>query len=189
MGSRTATSGTSTELSEPSRRRPGATGLPVLLADGSSWLLAIPRYRPGGGPLTDPDVDDELDRLFERSALGGEVALADVWSAARALLEANYRLSDDEFSELAGLAPGAESRAFAATVLEALFGPSQAARSYTDWARASLLANAIVPEAIRPGDLANVLAILVATKRTIPASQFIDASRAAEEQAILETLI
>jgi hypothetical protein len=51
------------------------------------------------------------------------------------------------------------------------------------------LANGVVPATVRPGDLANVLAILVATRRTIPAPQFIDASRAAEEQSSLETLI
>jgi hypothetical protein len=187
--SSTATSGPTAELAEPARRRPGADGIPVRLADGASWLLAVPRYRAGDGPLTDPDVDDEIDRLFDRSALCGEVALVDVWSAARTLLRANYELSDDEFASLVSLAPGSESLAFSTTVVEALFGPAEAARSYSDWARASLLANGIVPATIRPGDLANVLAILVATKRTIPAAQFIDASRAAQEQASLETLI
>jgi hypothetical protein len=159
------------------------------LADGATWLLAVPRCRADGGPLTDPDVDTEIDRLFERSALNGEVALVDVWSAARSLLLANYDLTDGEFDDLVHFTPGKQCLAFATTVLEALFGPPQAARSYTDWARASLLANGIVPATVRPGDVANVLAILVATRRTIPASQFIDASRAAEEQASLESLI
>jgi hypothetical protein len=177
------------ELTEPSRRKLGADGIPIRLADGASWLLAVPRYRSDGGSLTIPDIDAEIDRLFEGSTLSGEVALADIWSAARVLLSANYDLTDDEFAELAELAPGEESRAFSATVLEALFGPAQADRSYSHWARASLLANGIMPATIRPGDLTNVLAILVATKRTIPPSQFIDASRAAEEQAFLETLI
>ena len=177
------------ELAEASRRKPGADGIPVRLADGASWIMAVPRYRADGGPLTDPDVDGEIDRLFERSALSGEVALVDVWSAARTLLLANYDLTDGEFDELASFTPGRGCLAFAATVVEALFGPPQAARTYSDWARASLLANGIVQATIRPGDLANVMAILVATKRTIPASQFIDASRAAEERASLENLI
>jgi hypothetical protein len=159
------------------------------LADGATWLLAVPRYRADGGPLTDPDVDGEIDRLFERSALTGEVALVDVWSAAHSLLLANYDLTDGEFDDLVHFTPGRQCLAFATTVLETLFGPPQAARSYIDWARASLLANGIVPATIRPGDLANVLAILVATRRTIPAAQFIHASRAAEEQASLESLI
>jgi hypothetical protein len=149
----------------------------------------VPRYRAGNGPLTDPDVDGEIDRLFEQSALGGEVALVDVWSAARSLLLANYELTDAEFDELASVAPGRECLAFATAVIEALFGPPQAARSYTDWARASLLANGVIPATIGPGDLANVLAILVATRRTIPPSQFIAASRAADERASLESLI
>ena len=185
----TDTSSPRAEPTEASRRKPGADGIPVRLADGSSWLLAVPRYRADGGSLTVPDVDGEIDRLFERSALCGEVALVDVWSAARTLLLANYDLTDGEFDELAGFTPGRRCLAFATTVIEALFGPSEATRSYSDWARASLLANGIVPATIRPGDLANVLAILVATRRTIPASQFIDASRAAEERASLEDLI
>ena len=102
---------------------------------------------------------------------------------------ANYDLTDGEFDELTGVTPGRGCLALATAVLEALFGPPDSARSYTDWARASLLANGIVPATIRPGDLANVLSILVATRRTIPASQFIDASRAAQEQASLESLI
>lgn len=189
MASLTDTSCPRPDLTEPARRRPGADGVPVRLADGASWLLAIPRYRADGGSLTVPDVDGEIDRLYERSALCGEVALVDVWSAARTLLRANYDLGDDEFDELAGVAPGRDCLALATAVIGALFGPSEPARSYCDWARASLLANGIVPATIGPGDLGHVLAILVATKRTIPASQFIDASRAAEERASLETLI
>ncbi len=174
---------------EQTRRKLGADGVPVRLADGEMWLLAIPRYRADDGPLTDPDVDGEIDRLFDRSAASGEVALVDVWSAARSLLLANYDLTDAEFDDLAHFRPGRQCVAFATTVLEAVFGPPQAVRSYTDWVRASLLANGVVPTTIRPGDLANVLAILVATRRTIPAAQFIDASRAAEEQASLESLV
>jgi hypothetical protein len=177
------------ELTELTRRKTGAEGLPVRLADGRHWLLAIPRYLANGESLTLPDVDESIDCLFEQSVLSGEVSIADIAEVARTLLLANYDLDDEEFAELASLAPGEESRAFAAAVLEALFGPSQAVRSYSDWVRASLLANGVVASAIRPGDLANVLSILVATKRTIPAPQFIDASRAAEEQASLESLI
>jgi hypothetical protein len=189
MASLTDISGPTSDLSESSRRKKGAAGLPIRLADGARWLLAVPLYRPGGLSFTEPDIDAVLDRLFERSALTGEVGLADVAEAARTLLLANYDLTDGEFSELASLAPGEESRALAETVLEALFGAQQVVRSYSDWARASLLANGVVAEAIRPGDLANVLSILVATKKTIPSSQFIDASRAADEHAALESLI
>lgn len=185
----TDTSTRGPEPAEPARRRPGADGIPIRLADGALWLLAVPRYRSTGGSLTVPDVDGEIDRLFERSALSGEVALADVWSAARTLLLANYDLTDDEFDGLADFTRGKGCLAFATAVIEALFGSPMTARSYSDWARASLLANGVVPATIRPGDLANVLTILVATKRTLPASQFIDASRAAEEQSTLESLI
>jgi hypothetical protein len=177
------------ELSELARRKAGAAGLPVRLADGELWLLAVPLYLAAGKSLTHPDVDESIDRLFEQSVLSGEVSLVDIAEVARTLLLANYDLSDEEFAELASFAPSEESRAFAAAVLEALFGPPQAVRSYSDWVRASLLANGVASSAIQPSDLANVLSILVATKRTVPAAQFIDASRAAEEQASLESLI
>lgn len=188
MVSPTDTSRPTTDPREPTRRKPGASGLPILLADGSEWLLAVPRYRTSGATLTVPNVDRELAELFDSSALHGEVDLTDVWSAALTLLLANYDLSDDEFRELFDLDPADEARAVSG-VIEAIFGPGDASRTYTDWVRASLLANGIVPATIRPSDLANVLSILVATHRTIPASQFIDASRAAEEQSALETLV
>ena len=188
MESPTDTSSTTHDLGEPSRRKPGASGIPLLLADGSRWMLAVPRFRSTGATLTVPDVDRELARIFDASTLCGEVALADVWSAARILLLANYDLTDSEFSELLDF-DGDEERQAVATVVEALFGPGDVSRTYTDWVRASLLANGIVPATVAPGDLANVLSILVATKRTIPASQFIDASRAAEEQSALEGLV
>lgn len=186
MACSTAASGPRPELAEPARRRPGASGLPIRLADGCAWLLAVPLARATGGPFTDPDLDGEIDRIFESSALSGEVLLVDAWSAARALLAANYELDDAEFVDLVC---GCDSSSFVTTVTEALFGPAGSARSYTDWARASLLANGIVPATIRPGDLANVLTILVATRRTIPASQFVDASRAAAERSALEGLV
>ena len=181
-----AVSGPRPELAEPARRRPDASGLPVRLADGRDWLLAVPLARATGGPFTLPDLDDEIDRIFESSALSGEVLLVDAWSAARALLFANYDLDDDEFVDLVC---GCDSSAIVTAVTQALFGPAGSARSYTDWARASLLANGIVPATVRPGDLSNLLAILVATRRTIPASQFVDASRAAAEQSVLEGLV
>lgn len=182
----TAGSGQRPELAEPARRRPGASGLPIRLADGDEWLLAVPRVRSTGGSFTRPDLDNEIDRIFESSALSGEVLLVDAWSAARTLLLANYDLDNDEFVDLVY---ACDSPALVTAVTEALFGPANLARTYTDWARASLLANGIVPATMHPGDLANVLAILVATRRTIPAPQFVDASRAAVEQAVLEGLV
>jgi hypothetical protein len=188
MASFMDTSSITIEFNEPSRRKPGASGLPLRLADGSLWLLAVPRYRSNGATLTVPDVDREIAQLFDSSILHGEVSLRDVWSAARTLLLANYNLTDLEFCELFNFDREEERRAVA-IVVEAIFGPEDSPRTYTDWVRASLLANGIVPATVQPADLANVLSILVATKRTIPASQFIDASRSVEEQSALEGLV
>ncbi|MCA1684592.1 MAG: hypothetical protein LC745_01120 [Planctomycetia bacterium] len=51
------------ELTEPDRRKPGADGTPVALADGQLWLLANPTYRPRSAGLTRPQVDQTLDRI------------------------------------------------------------------------------------------------------------------------------
>ena len=59
----------------------------------------------------------------------------------------------------------------------------------TRWVRASLLANGLVGVRIHARDLSNVLAVLVATKRSIPLSRFADACRVADERARLEVLI
>ena len=177
------------DFNESSRRKAAASGLLVGLADGDQWLLAIPSYRADASSLTEPDVDGEIDRLFERSALTGEVALVDVRSAAKTLLLANYEIDDEEIDDLTSFESVDRTRSFVSDVLEALFGASPPARAYTDWVRAGLIANGIGSTAIRPGDLANVLAILIATNRMIPASRFVDASRAAEEQAALDGLV
>ena len=109
--------------------------------------------------------------------------------AARALLKENYDLTDEEITPLLSVAPGPESQALTNAVLDALFGPEESTRTYTDWVRASLLANGLDAAELSARDLPNVLAILVATNRTIPLSRFADASQAAGERRALEPLV
>jgi hypothetical protein len=189
MGSSTGTSSPTPEPLEPERRRPWASGTPVRLADGATWLLARPVFRPRRGDLTRPGVDPPLDRIFDKVALGEGVDLQDVWEAAWALLRANYHLTDDELSRLLSVAPGEESRCLADSVLEALFGPGEPVRTYSNWVRASLLANGLGESDIPAADLPNVLAVLVATGRTVPVDRFVDACEAANECACLESLV
>lgn len=177
------------EPTEPERRKPGASGAPVRLADGQTWLLASPLYRPRPESLTCPPVDLPLDRIFEGAVLNEGLSLCDLWEAARGLLKANYELADEEIAHLLSVSPGPESRALAAEVLDALFGIDRAEKTYSAWVRASLLANGLGREDVPAPDLLNVLAILVATDRTIPLSQFADACRLVDERARLETLI
>ena len=186
MESSTVSSGTARPLSESSRRRVDANGIPLRLADDHEWLLAVPRFNDSEVAFTSPNVDAEIDRIFEGAAMRGEVSFVDVWSAARALLGANYFLSDDEFVDLIY---GVDAETLVSSVVESLFGPLQPVRSYCDWARASLVANGISAGTLGPSGLRNILTILVETGRTVPASRFIDASRAAEEQAALESLV
>jgi hypothetical protein len=174
---------------EPARRRSGASGTPAVLADGETWVLANPTYRPRPGALTEPAVDGPLDRLFESVVLDEDLSLCDLWGAARALLRANYDLTEAETSRLLSVSPGPDCQALADVVLEALFGPGRAEKTYTAWVRASLAANGLAATDIAARDVANVLAILVATNRTVPLTKFADACRLSDERARLETLL
>jgi hypothetical protein len=164
-------------------------GTPVRLSDGRGWLLASPVYRPGLDGLTIPRVDRPLDRVIDHLALGEDLGLEEIWEAARAMLKANYELNDDEIAELLSVAPGPEAHALAEGVLGAMIGPEDATRTYTDWVRASLIANNLGSAEIAARDLPNVLAILVATNRTVPIDRFADACRAAGERQALEALV
>ena len=171
----------------------GASRAPAAASSGSPtaqpWLLAEPAFRPGPAGLTTPDVDAAIDRFYEQIVLGDDVSLADVQAVARTLLLANYDLSDDEVADLLEVEPGAEAEALARAVLESLFGPDHRVRGYVDWVRASLLANGLAPSEIPASAINDVLTILMATNRTVPPSQFVDACRAALDRDSLERLV
>ena len=181
--------GTTTELTEPGRRRPGIGGTPVVLADGEAWLFASPAFRARPGGLSVPAIDPALDRLFDSLVLNEGIALRDVWAIAYALLRANYEVTDDELSQLLRVETGEERRRLAAAVLDAAFGAERGAKSYTRWVRASLLANGLGGTDIPAEDLPDVLAVLIATNRTVPVARFVDACQDARERSALESLI
>ena len=102
---------------------------------------------------------------------------------------ANYVLSNEEVENLLEFAPGSDSRQFFESVISALFGASERVKSYTQWIRASLLASGIGIQEIPATDILDVMAILVATNRTVALSKFADACRELDEMARLEVLI
>ena len=173
---------------EPERRRPGASGIPVTLADGQTWLFAHPRYQPRHEGLTRPRIDGPLDRIFDRAVLNEGLPLCDLWEVARELLRANYDLSGDELNSLLTV-PRGDERQLASDVLDAVSGIDSGGKGYTAWVRASLLANGLGGVEIPARDLPNVLAVLVATNRTISLPNFADACRLLDERARLESLI
>ncbi len=177
------------EFLEFERRKQGARGRQVRLADGEFWLLAEPLFRPDSAGLTVPDVDEEIDRFHEQILLGEDISLADVLAVARTLLLANYELSNEEVADLLEVEEGSEAESLAKVVLESLFGPDQRVRSYSDWVRASLLANGLALSEIPASAINDVLTILMATNRTIPPSQFVDACQAAQDRDSLERLV
>ena len=177
------------ELTEASRRRPGAIGIPVRLADGRAWSLARLRFRSDRERLTWPDVDGPLDRIFDSLTLGDGVMLGDVLEAAVGLLRANYELDDEELSGLLGVAVGAECTALVDAVLEALFGAEGGGRRYSDWVRGSLMASGLGSAEISSAHLPDVLAVLIASGRIVPSSRFVESCRAACTRTSLESLV
>lgn len=161
----------------------------VSLADGQSWRLAEPVFRPCVYGLTNPDVDQPLDRIFESSVLNEPMDLCDLLEVARNSLKANYELSEDELEGLLSVSPGPEAERLGNEILKAVLVSEVAEKSFTAWVRASLLANGLGQTDVPARDIVNVLAILVATNRTIPLSRFADACRIQDERARLETLL
>jgi hypothetical protein len=183
---------TSTPTAEPieeERRKIGARGTPITLADAQTWLLASPSYRVSGDGLTTPCIDSALDRIFESTILKEGLNLADLWEVASELLKENYWLTTSEIGELLSVSPGIESQSLARSILDALFASDRSERSYTAWVRASLLANGLSETKVPAQDLLNLLTILVATNRTIPLPKFVDTCRLLEERSHLETII
>jgi hypothetical protein len=176
-------------LSEQARRKPGASGIPVTLSDGAKWLFASPVFKASQAALTSPNIDKLLDRIFEKLVLEKSVPLVEVMSAAGLLLKANYHLADEELSDLLEADIGGESNQLVEAILEVLFGPAQAPRSYSHWIRASLLSNGLGATTIDARELPHVLALLVSTGRSIPLSGFADACTAAVENERLEALV
>lgn len=177
------------DIVEHERRKPGALGRPIHLADGKPWLFAEPSFRPTSTGLTTPNVNSAIDRFHEQIILGDDVSMADILAIGRDLLLANYDLTDAEVAELLEVGPGAESEMLARAVLESLFGPDQRVRGYVNWVRASLLANGLTLCEIPAFAIHDVLTILTATNRTIPPSQFVDVCRAARDRDSLERLV
>ena len=138
------------------------------LADGQPWLLAEPTFRASAGPLTNPDVDSALDRFHERIVLGDDLPLDDLLGVARTLLLANYELSELEVGELLDVDAEWEAEALARGISEALFGPEQRDRHYTDWVRASFLSNGLATTDVPASAVHDVLTVLLATGRTVP---------------------
>lgn len=146
------------------RIRREASGTPVVLADGREWLL-------GDGGLLNI-LDDVRDRMFDDIQLRDGIGKGDIGWAAWKLLEMNYELSADEGKALIF---GADLDALAKGVIEAMFGPTPTRRTYTAWASASLAINGMDPAAYPTPLLRHALDLLVATGRTVPASEFCEA--------------
>jgi hypothetical protein len=139
-------------------------GSPVTLADGREWLLSFDL----------PYLGSVWDALYDSNALQGKYDTGDVLTAAHRLVQANYRLTDEEAFELVHVDP----RSLISAVERALYGPNDGHQTWSDWVIASLWANGINPTTIPRARLHKVLDLLEAIKRTIPAEQYVSSQAA-----------
>jgi hypothetical protein len=168
---------------------PGLAGTPITLA-GMTWFLA-----PGG---VHGALDELRDHLFDQACLRGGFlvneqlpGVADdyysVADVAAYLLTLHYDLDEREAATL--VTRGCEPAALCEAVHAALFGASSSRRTYTDWARGSLLAAGLDPRAIPPGDVPLVLELLVKAGRAVPSHEFVSSQRAAPQLDIWRSLV
>ncbi|MDR3639064.1 MAG: hypothetical protein P4L84_34990 [Isosphaeraceae bacterium] len=138
------------------------------------WLLAEGGISAGVGPIR--------DRLYDYMVTRQTVRMGDVFQTAWSLLAANYDLSEDELSTLIFSADQGE---LVDAVLDALFGPENPRRGWTEWATTALLANGLDPTKIPVRSLHGVLAHLVISGRAAAPDAFIgSAIHAAKRQKL-----
>jgi hypothetical protein len=160
----TSLEATTTEPTPETRAKGRVTGTPVTLADGREWLLSSDLPYFGG----------VWDILYDDAAIRGKYDTGDVMTAAHRLVQANYRLADEEAFELVHIDP----RLLLPAVERALFGPNDGHQTWSDWVVDSLWANGIDPATIPMARLHKVLDLLEATKRTIPEVQYVSSQAA-----------
>jgi hypothetical protein len=163
---------------ESRRRVTNPQGVPAVLADGRTWVLAHGGLKPALLALADEIYDDvTISQTFRVGA---------VIQAAWVLLLANYDLRDEE---LRTLLAGAETSTLSAAVLESLFGPERPRRTYTSWALSALYANGIEPSSVPPHLFPEVLHQLVRTGRAVPQGDYIDSASAMAQRAALLSML
>lgn len=167
-------------LTPAERALPGSEGVPVVLADGATWLLY-----PGG--LLN-SLDRVRDRLYDGVRLRGTVHPDDIREVAVSLLICNYDLG---LIEAVGLIDGVPREQILDPVMEAVFGPQEKARhrTYTSWASSALIANGIDPSGVPTRLISEVLDHLVSTKRAIPQDKGIDSDEAARKVGAFQSLL
>jgi hypothetical protein len=161
------------------RLREGATGIEVTMGDGRTWLLAHCGLAKG--------LTAVRDRMFDSLIVYDEASGEDILEGCFYALRINYNLTDEEFAALVNATdPATIFDGVIEAVLPTACGDD---RTYTGWARASLLANGIKPIDVPAGDMRNVLDMLVATNRTLPLNKFVESARHAAARATIRGMI
>jgi hypothetical protein len=142
--------------------KPMATGLPYEIG-GRVWIL----------PDFVPEFADVWNAVYDANLLAGSYDRGDLRACGLRLIEANYALPLDDILTVVW---SCDPRELVPAVEVALFGPEKTRRTWTSWARSSLLAAGLRPNEIHPADLRDVLAQLVATGRAVPAEKWISSA-------------
>lgn len=148
-------------------------GVPLEI-DGQIWTLPL--------ALTHPGLDALREEILTRGHLRGAYPAEMLERAGGILLGGGYDLSGPEQWVLAASAKLDDLRD---AVEECLLAQAERPRGYRDWVRSSLLANGLDPDLMPEADLPHVLHQLVATRRAIPAHEFLDVALAGAKRAAL----
>lgn len=154
------------------RRKGSPGGVPVVLCDRKTWELAR------GGLWKRLELF--RDTIYDEVTLCSTAPIAHIRAAAFWLLRANYDLTEGQAH---ALIMGTEPSAIADAVIDCLTTVNAGRKTFSSWARGSLLANGIKPADVPPDDLPHVLATLVLTGRAVEASDYTDSGVAAAKRS------
>jgi hypothetical protein len=169
-----------TAIINPSDTRPNLTpelrafgepiGIPCIMGDGNTWLIAECGLAEG--------VAIFREALYRNSVLTSTVQVVDAKAAAYYGLMVNYELTDEEAKLLLKVL---DVQDLATSACQAIIPIEHPRRTFDDWAYGSLFANGIDPARVPPHYISHVLDILVRTNRTVPHHQFTEAGIAASK--------
>ena len=156
------------------RRMPTPPGR-LVLAGGEGWVFAL--EIPALGPA--------WDRLYEQGVWRECYEPLDVFCGAILLLQANYRVTEEEAADLVRTVP-------LGTLVEiihtALFGVEDPDITFSDWVLSAFYANGLNPATIPAEYRMLVMRQLAGTGRCVSEAEFVSARRAAVQRGNLPTV-
>lgn len=162
---------TATPLTPEARAIGTPRGEPFTLSDGRQWIISDRLPYLGG----------VFDMIYDHNVLAGKYQAEHLLTAAQRLLQANYRLSDEEAF---GLVQYCDPEALVPTVELATFGPPEHTQNWawSDWIIRTFLANGIDLDKVPADRITQIMDVLIETKRASPEGESISSQAAAAKR-------